>query len=635
MNKTLQQTSKTRYRFCQILILLLWVLPYGESWAGVTQHAFDFVVGVDGDFKAAKAAAEASNNTRYYIFFPNGSYDIGSLTGDSNQMTQYSRANTSLIGQSMDSVIIYNTATTEGISVSATLYFDYNADGEYQQDLTLQNKATNLSTATANRWVVMRDQGTKNIYKQVKMLSTQDTYYSNDRTYMENCEIHGTVDFICGAGDVLFNQCLLYLEERTNNCITAPAGTGDWGYVFLNCEIDGSSTCDGNYRLGRAWQNSPRSVYLNTQMNIAPSATAWGDNMKANPTLFAEYNSFDEDGNAIDLSGRRTSYTYNGTTVTLNPVLTESEAALYTPENITKGSDNWTPYNDTKQVTPPTLQLNGSTLSWEGNSDALCYVLFKNGTYVTNLTSTSYDLPGSTTTTDYFQVRCANAMGGLGEYSNAVSMGGLTDEDTQADFYFYYTNGDVNEKETGSGYSNLWNCTQNGATDYSWAITGRNDKNILTGDVISYNNQSYTTFKSSKGAQNTIYLPDDVKVTQVSFIGYSNDTLNQSVLSEINGETPNLTLNSNSSSSPVKISYEFSEQTCNSFTFTFSTAQACFIIALYVEDCEECKNSGITTTLSEEKETEAPTYDPMGRRVTQNEPGKIYYRKGKGFIVKP
>lgn len=53
------------------------------------------------------------------------------------------------------------------------------------------------------RAVCLWDQGTKTICKNVRLLSYQDTYYSNLQgavKYFEDCEIHGTVDFICGDG---------------------------------------------------------------------------------------------------------------------------------------------------------------------------------------------------------------------------------------------------------------------------------------------------------------------------------------------------------------------------------------------------------------------------------------------------
>ena len=56
----------------------------------VTKKLFDFVVGVDGDFSAALTAAQnaSSSGNRFYIFFPDGNHDIGTNTGDANQMTR-------------------------------------------------------------------------------------------------------------------------------------------------------------------------------------------------------------------------------------------------------------------------------------------------------------------------------------------------------------------------------------------------------------------------------------------------------------------------------------------------------------------------------------------------------------------
>ncbi len=75
-------------------------------------------------------------------------------------------------------------------------------------------------------------------------------------------------------------------------------------------------------------------------MKKLPTSAAWGDPMNVVPSLFAEYNSKTASGALVDLSGRRTTYTKNGTTVRLNPVLSASEAAKYTVENVLGGSDN-------------------------------------------------------------------------------------------------------------------------------------------------------------------------------------------------------------------------------------------------------------------------------------------------------
>ena len=123
-------------------ICLLATFGLAISASAVEKKKIDFVVGVDGDFKAAmsKAASSgASESNHFVIFFPDGEYNIGSLTGDSNQMTTFTASNTSLVGQSADKTVLYNKSINEGISVTATL--KVSANSVYMQDITLYNKA--------------------------------------------------------------------------------------------------------------------------------------------------------------------------------------------------------------------------------------------------------------------------------------------------------------------------------------------------------------------------------------------------------------------------------------------------------------------------------------------------------------
>jgi pectin methylesterase-like acyl-CoA thioesterase len=185
------------------LILYIYFLFTIDTTAAVKKKTFDFVVGVDGNFKAAMTAAakSASSGNRYLLFFPNGQYDIGKLTGDANEVTTFPTSNVSFIGENADSTVIFNKAINEGISITSTLFFK-NANNLYLQDISILNKAnyrngSNLSQT--GRYVAVREQGDRLIYKNVILLSTQDTYYTQGtRTYWENGEIHGSVDFICG-----------------------------------------------------------------------------------------------------------------------------------------------------------------------------------------------------------------------------------------------------------------------------------------------------------------------------------------------------------------------------------------------------------------------------------------------------
>jgi len=387
----------------------------------VTKKAFDFVVGVDGDFKAAidAATAASSSGERFRIFFPNGQYNIGVATGNSNQMTTVALPNVSYVGQSSDGVTLYNQPTVEGIGVTATMQFTNTANNIYMQDITLLNKMEYRTGTFGNRCVALWDQGTKNIFKNVNLLSNQDTYFSGTgRLYFEGGSIHGTVDFICGGGDVFFNECLLYLEERSGNVITAPATTTNWGYVFSNCTIDGYAINSGSYRLGRPWQSAPKSVYLNTTMNLLPAAEGWTE-MGVVPALFAEYNSMTSTGAAVDLSMRKSSYTYNGVTTPVSPqVLTTEQAAQYTIDNVLGGSDTWQPRLYTDQAAVPVISGVDKTINWADNSYVLCWAVFKDGVFVNFVTSNCYTIPSSVTSGSY-TVCAANEMGGLSAASNA------------------------------------------------------------------------------------------------------------------------------------------------------------------------------------------------------------------------
>jgi len=396
-----------------VISLLLIVV---SSNAVTTKKAFDFVVGVNGDFKAAMSAAvKASASNRFVIFFPNGQYNIGSLTGDGNQMTTFPTAYVSFIGQSKDSVVIYNKSITEDISATATLYFK-GANSLYMQDLTVQNKGT--SGTSAYRHVVICEESNSVVYKNVMLLGTQDTYYTKGtKTYWEGGEIHGTVDFICGKGDVLFNKTLIWTDKVSS--ITAPDGSvGTYGYVFQDCTINGSVS---GFTLGRAWKDKAKCVYLNTTMIKLPSNEGWSNPINTGITtvLLAEYNSKKADGSPVDLKTRKSSFTKDGSsTATCNPVLTASEAAKYTVGNI---FGSWNPTDLTVQIAAPVASKSGSTLKWTDNADALCWVVFKDGKYFKCVTVPNVDLASGS---GVYTVRAANAMGGLGASSNAVSADG-------------------------------------------------------------------------------------------------------------------------------------------------------------------------------------------------------------------
>lgn len=409
---------------------LLATLAFTVSASAVEKKKIDFVVGVDGDFKAAMNAAKsagASESSHYVIFFPDGEYNIGSLTGDSNQMTTFTASNTSLVGQSADKTVLYNKSINEGISVTATL--KVSANGVYMQDITLYNKANygnENNCGSACRHDALMTVGDKLVYKNVKLLSTQDTYYTKlnggkGRSYWEGGQIEGTVDFICGDGDVFFEGTNLVMR-RSGGYITASQNNTEWGYVFNNATITvTNNSFNGTFYLGRSW-GTARTVFLNTRMIAQPTAEGWQKNMNSAPKVFGEYNSKDGNGNPVNTSKRRTYFdgSKDGSTATLKTVWDANDAAKYTLQNVLKGNDSWDPTKLTAQAGTPKIAQEGAEITWADDTNARAWVVFVNGKYKANVITPSFSLDGIAVGSK-ITVRAANSMGGLGAYSNEVT----------------------------------------------------------------------------------------------------------------------------------------------------------------------------------------------------------------------
>ena len=392
----------------------------------VEKKGYDYVVGNANELDAAIKELQTTNNTanatRKTIFLKNGKYTYGTLTGSyqhnvSLNIDNWNNIyNVSLIGESKDGVLIEG--TTDGITSST---FELGkGTGNYLQDLTIRNNY-DFRAETLKDVSCAVTGGNKTILKNVAMQASQDTYVTGDRTYLEDCDIYGTTDFICGGGDIFFERCNLILGNKSGNVIVAPStdATKKWGYVFQNNTIKAdegaTNVADKNWNLGRPWQNEPRAYFLNTKMDVLCSDAGWTDMSKLT-THFYEYNSTDKDGKAIDLSTRKNSPT------SLNqysPVLTSEEAKEFTAHNVVGGTDAWDAPSYTQQTTKPELKYIDGKLTWKPMDDARCYAIFKNGEYVDNTTSCEYTADDITAN---WSVRAANEMGGLGEAAEAVAI---------------------------------------------------------------------------------------------------------------------------------------------------------------------------------------------------------------------
>lgn len=426
----------------------------------VTPKLFDAIVDPNGNgnYTSIQAAIDAvpSNRTEpYLIFVAKGTYQEFVNVPKIKPFIH-------LIGQDKETTIITRTLTSASNASGdgGEEAWQYSWRNEANQSERFQEAVTMIyatdfyaeNISFENKWGIekligpmaeaMYTANDRIAFNNCKFRSFQDMWQTkvqssadngvNARQYATNCWIEGAVDYFYGNGNVLIENTTLY-NVRYGSVITAANHTAEtkWGYVFNNCTVDGINKVDPDkygtesldyiagkgvaQTLGRPWQNSPITLFLNTKLKFDIDPAGWRD-MGAVPALYAEYNTTDKKGKAVDMSKRKTQYLvdnvpydYKGKTE-----LSYSEYIRYTYANIINGADGWNPKKFMEKLeAPENVLLSNTTLSWDARYKAICYLIFKeDGTYVGQTTNTSIEV--SDTNTGYI-VKAANKYGTLSE----------------------------------------------------------------------------------------------------------------------------------------------------------------------------------------------------------------------------
>jgi pectin methylesterase-like acyl-CoA thioesterase len=355
---------------------------------------------------------------RAFIFLPDGTYDLRQTV-----KTAISGHNISIIGQSVDGTIITTKPDKSIEGLGSADMLQNSGSNLYLQDLTLKNALDYYNAGSAGRAAVLQDAGTRTIGKNVRMLSYQDTYYSsnaNQQAYWEDCDIHGTVDFICGGGDVRFQNTTISLEPRAldgtgSRTITAPTTKTQFGYVFDGCKVVDLANGKGNWNYGRTWQNQPVCVYLNTTLDANAQSTLiasrWIEKGMNNtdPKLFGEYATKSAAGNDITPASNIIT-SYGGQFET---ILSAEQADAFAYD---KMFTDWNPALLAKQADgiSKAIYQDGQVVLTvaEAEHPNRMFALFKNGELVELSEETAFDITIDPAV-DELTVRESNTMGGL------------------------------------------------------------------------------------------------------------------------------------------------------------------------------------------------------------------------------
>lgn len=240
----------------------------------------------------------------------------------------------------------------------------------------------------------------------------------NNRNYADGCWIEGKTDYLYGNGNLLVEGSTFFNVGTSGNVMTAGShyeGT-TWGHIMRDCTVDGVATADGTTYFGRPWQEGPIAVWINTTCRVALDPAGWMD-MGCLPKVYGEYNTVDANGTPVDVSKRKTTFAVGGvqTPYEKNIVMTADEVAGYTYENIVMGDDAWNPkswYTDEKLPAITNVAIDGTTLTWDGQNKAICYLVFRDGVFVGESTETTFAVPSAD---GVYTVKSVNKYGCLSE----------------------------------------------------------------------------------------------------------------------------------------------------------------------------------------------------------------------------
>ena len=391
---------------------------YTEHQPATGTFAVNAIVGEGGVNTIQDAINAAPNDgTPYYIYIKDGVYE---------NHVQIDRPNTHLIGQSRENTIIsWNKTNDDGGGVDKAATINVTANDVSFDNLTLRTTRINEGQALA-----LYTKADRIIITNCNLEGWQDTYRTGkdgQRHLIRNSKFTGTTDFIYGAGEAYFDGCTLQVLRSSNVIVAPDHSTPNYGYVFQNCTIEGPSVAASrgmtttanavSTHLGRPWGNTPKVAFINTQLaeGVTIPAEGWQE-MGGKPIQMAEYNTQDANGNAVDLSQRRTSF---GGTAS-KAVLSKTEAVnSYKLDYMLRGADNWDADWQAFILPAPQLSKSGTTLSWTDETGfATSFLVIKNGV-ATITTDTSCEYSADIT------VQAISATGVTGEKANASEATGI------------------------------------------------------------------------------------------------------------------------------------------------------------------------------------------------------------------
>jgi len=299
--------------------------------------------------QAAVNAAPAGSTSTFTITIKPGTYR-GTVSIPSN------KPHLSLVGAGSSAsavVLVENHASgtpkpgggTYGTSGSATVTIA--AADTTVSNLTMANDFNEAtSTISAKQAVAVNTFGDRVQFSGVRIVGNQDTLLVNSsgtavrRLYVRNSYVEGDVDFIFGAGTMVFQNGEVRSLTRgssSNNGYIAAAATNignRYGYLFWGTHLTSNAPAKTVY-LGRPWHpgGDPNAIaqvlYRGVTMDAHIRDDPWTD-MSGFSWRDARFFEYSSTGPGATVNGNR-------------PQMSSATAQQYTPTAYLAGADGWNP----------------------------------------------------------------------------------------------------------------------------------------------------------------------------------------------------------------------------------------------------------------------------------------------------
>jgi pectinesterase len=400
----------------------------GNAYAGQTftfttksfaSKAFDIIVAKDGSgnyatMQAAINAVPDNGTDRTFVYVKKGVYN-------EKVTIPATKINLSLIGQdSSNTIISYNDYAGGAGGTDNSFTIDIQAAGFYAENITIKNTWATTGGST-NQAVALMTEGDKQVFKNCRALSFQDTHYPkqpNTREYYLNCFIQGATDFMFGGATAFFESSQINALNG-GQYLTAPSGNSrEFGLVYNNCVLTAQANVPvQTYYLGRPWKDFGKTVYLNTKMGPHIKDIGWAVWATAGADADNQWTGFYAEYNSMDLAGAP----INPTRAAWGQKLTPTQAARYTIDNVFNygsGSDSWNPLPfSTAPDAPTNLTVTTNTLTWVAPKFAVGYVIFRNDSVIGTSTSTGF-MDNAPISNGVYRIKAVNEYGAQSTFSD-------------------------------------------------------------------------------------------------------------------------------------------------------------------------------------------------------------------------